>query len=95
MRGTGRTTKQIITAPKNAIYLCKNLIETKMYKEIAIENNRQDLTFIHTGSFHQKKLMGLRKYLIIDHAIKVGYDINHETFDYINFHNNHIRLLND
>lgn len=94
MRGTGRTTKQIITAPKNAIYLCKNSIETKMYKKIALENNREDLTFMYCRYF-EERIKGLKKFIVKDHAVEIGVDINHRLFDLIQLHNNHIRLLND
>lgn len=93
-RGTGRTTKQIINAPKNAIYLCKTFIEIKMYKEIALENNREDLTFMSCRYF-EDKIRGLKKFIVKDHAVEIGVDIDHRLFDLIQFHNNHIRLLND
>jgi hypothetical protein len=89
-RQTGRTTKQIINAPKNSIYICHKM--TIPYnKRIAQNNNREDITFLPCD-YLTMRFRGIQKFVIIDHAIIVGQDISHHEYDYITIHNHAIAM---
>jgi hypothetical protein len=78
-RGTGRTTKQILNAPLNSIYICGHSQEINYCKRIAYENNRQDLTFYSAGFLLLERLRGLNRFIVIDHAA----ELNIKSYDYI------------
>jgi hypothetical protein len=93
MRNSEKTTRQIINAPKNAIYLCISHIEATFYcKRIAYNHNRQDLTFISCGAFHTERLYGLVQYVVLDHAIVPGIDLRFRDYDFIQFHNETVKF---
>jgi hypothetical protein len=89
MRNSGRTTRQIINAPKNSIYICRRM-EILYNKRLAQINNREDLTFV---SCNYLKAIGIRKFVIIDHAIQIGQDITCQDYDYIKFHNSKMKEI--
>lgn len=91
MRNSGRTTKQIINAPKNSIYICRKH-EIPYNKRLAQDNNREDITFLPCD-YLTMRFRGIRKFVIIDHAIILGQDITQHEYDYIQFHNSKLKAI--
>lgn len=80
-RGTGITTRQMESAPKNAVYVwCNGVLFYP--KELAKKIGRTDLEIVSPGrfdgySFHGRMLSGL----VLDHAAKLT-DRQWENFKY-------------
>lgn len=70
-RGSGRTTKQILLAPKDAIFL----VHTRPMKDYAENlmrlNKREDLKVMLVDDIlhNPYKLSGLNRKLVVDHAV--------------------------
>ena len=87
MRGTGKTTKQIKEAPKDAIYVCDNRMESEYCKKLARINNRQDITFVSKYYVESDRLKGLNRFIVIDHATC----LDSRSYDYIRIINSRFK----
>jgi len=72
-RQTGRTTRQIIDAPKNAIYVWPFRSSIIYAKRIAREYGREDLEIIPECLFRPYKIQSRRGVsVVIDHATELS-----------------------
>jgi hypothetical protein len=67
-RGIGRTSKQIMTAPQGAFYICGNRLERDYAQRLATNLGRHDLKFETLSFFEHGRWRGQRKSLVMDHA---------------------------
>jgi hypothetical protein len=67
-RGTGRTTKQILAAPENAVYVWP--VSGSMYyiKYLVLDLGRADLKIVSLEHFCTNYHRGLRAPVVVDHA---------------------------
>lgn len=94
-RGSGRTTKQILNAPLNSVFLCTNYQSMQYTKRLSYSNNRMDLKIIPCSYFSREQILGLNVFVVLDHSIKVGIDLSYKNYDYIVIHNHKIQSLNN
>ena len=88
IRGTGITTKQILNAPKDAIFIWVN--DSLFYpRNLAISLNRADIE-IHPPSFlSYHRLKGNLREIVIDHA--AFFSLTESQFDSYQRHQNWIK----
>ncbi len=67
LRGTGRTTRQIQNAPRNAFYISYSQTEADLYKRIAYHAERYDLTFLALTDL--MRMRGARRPIVVDHHV--------------------------
>jgi hypothetical protein len=66
-RSTGRTTRQIETAPKNAVFVwCNDRIDYA--KTLARELGRADLKVVPPSWLQTDAIRGIRRGIVVDHA---------------------------
>jgi len=67
IRGTGRTTKQMETAPKGAIFVWLNS-DLTCPRNIARKINREDLQIVAVSWITREHLLGRKNKIVVDHA---------------------------
>ena len=68
-RGTGATTRAMLAAPKNALYLWCN-DRSDYPRKLAQFLNRKDLRILTTNTVINHGLKGLQRPLVVDHAFQ-------------------------
>lgn len=70
-RGTGETTRSILSLPKDGYYICVNEIHKHYCKKIAERNNRFDIKFLSAQCLNTDMLRGnYRLDLNVDHSVQ-------------------------
>lgn len=67
-RQTGRTTRQIEQAPKDAVYVCPSVRSISYHRRLAADLGRQDLVIVSAYWFTDQNWRGRRGSVILDHA---------------------------
>ena len=70
LRGDGTTTRQIIEAPENAIYIWVNA-DTSYPKQIARRHGRLDLEF-RSPTWLERNSAGIFADVVVDHAVRLS-----------------------
>jgi hypothetical protein len=82
IRGTGRTTQQIVEAPPGAIYVVPEFMRRHV-THIAMTNGRQDIRFMLASSVWPS-LQGTARPVVVDHCLEFLDPIAHEMIDSAN-----------
>lgn len=70
-RGTGRTTRQMVGAPLNSVYIW-NSAYCKAAHDIALRAGREDLTILpYTWLDQAGRAREVNKYITVDHAVRL------------------------
>lgn len=85
-RGSGRTTQQMLDAPQGAIYVWCNG-ELRYPRELAKSLGRKDLLIHSRSCFRDGRLRGIRKPIILDHAVLLS-PREYDEFLTLNRYNN-------
>ena len=70
-RGTGRTTEQMRAAPEGAIYVWVNSV-LAYPKGLAHHLGRSDLEVVPESWLEPKRVRGLTRPVVLDHALKIA-----------------------
>lgn len=85
----GRSTKQILEAKQNAVYVCRTSSDCSYLKELARELNRTDIKIVSVFWLTERKYMGLElTEIILDHSLK----LNSEEYLYFTEARAYVRL---
>ncbi len=93
LRGTGRTRTQMITAPRDAIFVwCNSEMDYPL--ALAKHLNRDDLRVVSPFIFNRggADIKGLDKAIVIDHAYRLIED-HREGFEYCIYHNQRVNAV--
>lgn len=75
LRGTGRTTAQMIAAPKGALYVVSCTPEVGYAQRLARKCGREDLQVVAPFYLGERRFMGLRlSGIAVDHAARLTED---------------------
>lgn len=66
-RGTGRTTRQLMDAPINAVFICGGSCELGYVTNLAVRLERGDIR-VETPRYFEYAWQGMRRPVVIDHA---------------------------
>lgn len=75
LRGTGRTTEQIRTAPQGAIYICLDSRHVHHCKGVAKELGRVDVTFVAENPYEAGNNLRGTHAVIVDHSVAYRYAV--------------------
>lgn len=85
-RGTGTTTKQMLEAPKDSIFIWCNG-DITYPKGLAIKLDRQDLEIVPISWLHSDRFRGCRpSAVIIDHAVEPYHPNNRRGYETLMFY---------
>lgn len=86
MRNLGKTTKQLIDAPKNSIYVWVNG-KVDYPKRLAAYLGRDDIKIVPQSFIGDQKLRGINNPIVLDHAVHLTHEQFNEYFLYANKNN--------
>lgn len=69
LRGTGRTTKQLLGAPKDAFYVVAHRGSADHTRQLALQNARPDLQVVTLEQVQTDTLRGLNQGVVVDHHV--------------------------
>lgn len=76
-KGTGRTTRALLKAPRGCLYICPTTASVKVIRSMAEKLGRYDIRFIADTSLRKDRLLGCKRSLIVlDHAVIIPTDIS-------------------
>ena len=77
---TGRSTKQILEAKQDAVYVCRTASHCSYLKQLTRQLNRSDIHVVTVYWLTEKRYMGLElSEIILDHSVK----LNAEEYEYL------------
>ena len=76
VRQTGRSTKQIKEAPKDAIFVSPSISTVNFYAKMCQNNNRCDITVVSPSFFRSENIRGslCEKDIVVDHAVELTFE---------------------
>ena len=83
MTAPGKTTKQLIDAPRNSIYVWVNG-KLDYPRRLARQLGRYDIKIVSPSIFENKQLRATNKPIVLDHAVNLTFEQFHEYFVYAN-----------
>ena len=73
LRGTGRTTRQMLAAPIGALFVSCHVGALDYDRRLARKHGREDLKIVPFSYINGRRYMGLKLYsVVVDHAARLS-----------------------
>jgi hypothetical protein len=77
---TGRTTNQLVRAPQNALFVCRDMAQCQDVKRLAHGMNRDDIRPVPVSWVTERGYWGMPRdtVVVVDHAVSLPYEVRED-----------------